>query len=189
MTRIHLIGIAAIAAMLLGACSAPADQASPAPTVTVTVTQSASAPPSSTAAPVTPSTVSKRPTDGRMKLGGKFVGAEVEITVSKFDRKVASGIEDVPYMEAALVKTCVKNAAKPLELGWSPWEITNADGERYEQSDWSPLDKKPLYPNGERTYDNGECAKGWILFESYKKNGDTIRYENSEGEIARWEIP
>ena len=178
-----------ITGLIAGACSAPTDQASPTPTVTVTVTQSASAPPSSTAAPVTPSASPKSAPDGRLELGGKHVGSEVEITVSKFDRKVSSGIEDVPYMEAALVKTCVKGAAKPLELGWSPWEITNADGERYEQSDWSPLDKKPLYPNGERTYANGECANGWILFESYKKHGDTIRYENSEGEIARWEIP
>lgn len=196
----RLVALTAPALLLLTSCTvttaAPATSPAPVATSTPSAIVESDDPlaPTPAASPsVSPASTAKpKGADDRLALGETWKGESNSLTVLKFDREVTTPIDDSPRMEAALVKACVTDLEEfPNGISFSdgPWEVYDADGGRYEPTTWD-LDKPtPIYPDGSTVYQLDECTKGWILFESYKQGTVTLRYNNEQGELAKWKLP
>ena len=66
-----------------------------------------------------------------------------------------------------LAQTCIENTPQPVAFTWHPWNLEDADGGQYPAAESAYEDTpKPEYPfSGTSNYVNGDCVKGWIMFE------------------------
>jgi hypothetical protein len=94
-----------------------------------------------------------------------------------------------------LAQTCIQNSAQPTVISWRPWNLESADGSQYPAAESKYEDTpKPEYPfAGDATYVNGDCAKGWIIFEiPTTAKPSQVRYSVADPTfgslLGRWSI-
>lgn len=114
----------------------------------------------------------------------------VSVTVQKFERNTSTELED-EEVAGILVKTCVTGLPDGSELlgfSWEPWGLVGPDSERYPPANWQTI-KKPEYPDDDEVgYALGECAKGWILFDTSGAEIAEVTYRNGHGDRATWKV-
>lgn len=186
-SRIYkVISASALVIMLVGCTPQQAPQAAPtvtvtapAPTVTVTVTE--------TAAPE-PAKESESPND--LKVGETWENGIVSVTVEKIERVTKTSVDD-EILGGVLIKTCIvglPDGSEALSLNWDPWYLVGPDSEQYSPTSYRDI-KMPDYPDDpEQGFEIGECAKGWIVFESGGKKVEAASYRPDSGERATWTI-
>jgi hypothetical protein len=196
------VGIVALAALLAG-CAHQTPQ--PVPTVTVTAPAPVSEPSASESATPKPSeepteeaesteddakSKSDRTTPAKLKLGQTWDNGVVAVTLLKVDRRTKTTMEDETF-GGALIKTCVVGLEDDwvgISLNWSPWYLVGPDSEQYSPTSWRNI-KMPDYPDDpDQAYVIGDCAKGWVIFESGGAKIDSVSYRPATGETASWTV-
>lgn len=139
-------------------------------TVVSTVQKTVTAVPKPTA--TISSISSSKPVNGTVKaLGQAFDFNVVKATVLdvKIPMTVGSHEADAGQEFAGvLAQMCIQNApAAGNTISWRPWLLEDADGGQYPAAESKYEDTpKPEYPfDGTALYVNGDCAKGWIVFQ------------------------
>jgi hypothetical protein len=114
----------------------------------------------------------------------------VKITLMKVNMKIDDG--DEPDMQGALLRTCIVKLGEGEDsttLGWDPWTMRDDDDGRYPNNGYSGGSlPTPVYPNGDETYNVGDCAKGWIFFSAGKAKITRLQYQNDAGDKASWHL-
>jgi hypothetical protein len=155
--------------------------AAPAPTTTVTVTVTA-----------TPTADAVEAANDVSKLGSEWSAGGMATIEPLEYRRGAPGTIDVSSerWDAMLVKTCIDDP-EGSTLSWSPWTLVDSDSGLYEASGETYGDfLAPQYPfAGDRTFHEGQCAKGWIYFGVPKDSRLTqVTYANEAGETHTWRL-
>lgn len=167
-------------ALLLAGCSASASPSStPTPTPSAIITSASPTP--------TPS-----PTATALAIGAKAKLAAGAITVQVVTVKPGHVSDrDAPTV-VAMIRMCNVSNLDPIGPGWDPWSIVDGDGGQFEASTETYTgDPTPAYPfmAGDRMLQQGDCAKGWVVFEVKKgMRAATIEYDNEAGDHLEWKV-
>ena len=91
-----------------------------------------------------------------------------------------------------MVKTCILDIGdEEAALSWDPWCLIDSDDGRYPDNGTSGGNlPNPTYPNGETdgTFTTGDCAKGWIFFDTDDADIVHVQYENQSGDQIIWGV-
>lgn len=119
------------------------------------------------------------------KVGDTYVGNQIDATVEQFNPKVTTSALSQTW-QAVLVKTCAK--ADDVIVSTYSWQAITADSGRYHSASSHYHDApKPLYAVGDEQVLNGECVRGWILFDSPADvEAVEIRYAPEGEGPTRW---
>lgn len=147
---------------------------------------SMSAGPVTTAASPSP-TPSPTPSVLRGKVGDSYIGIHLDHTLEEYNPKVTTTASGQTW-QAALVKTCAKGDRVVVSSFW--WQAIGENSGRYGNAgsyyDDAP---KPLYPIAEESVPQGECVRGWILFDADADVKITeVRYASESDIVARWTL-
>lgn len=149
----------------------------PAPTVTVTVTAA-------------PEPAEQSTSPNKLKIGKTWENGIVSVTVENVERVTKTSMEDETF-GGALIKICVTglpDGSEALSFQWDPWYLIGPDSEQYSPTSWRDI-KMPDYPDDpDQGFEVGECAKGWIIFESGGEKISTVAYRPGSGESATWAL-
>jgi hypothetical protein len=162
--------IYALLALALAGCTAT-------PAATPTLTSSAPsasvvATPSQTPTPTPTPTPS--PASNVLAVGQSFEQKNVKLTVSEVKAQ-PKGNHEVPLV-GAMAQAC-NNTGGAVEFSNFRWTAAAADGSTFTVvgTTWGN-DPTPRYPT-QQAVDNGQCVKGWLLFEVPSSiKIDQIRY-------------
>lgn len=171
---------AVAAALLLGGCGGQAPNAGePAPEVTVTATATVTVTQVTTPTP-TPSAASA----SLLKVGQKYAGPDVDVTVEQVKPNERLGTLPERYY-SVLVRLCLKSDVEAT-VGVAPWKVHDDDDGRYNAPimDAGTSLPSPSFPDG-ATITKGECVKGWIYFVIPEKTKIMkITYESRDNKAA-----
>ena len=180
--RFHHLAAAAIAATLLTSCTQPV-----APAATPTLAETAASTQTSTTTPSATQSAA-----ATLSLGDitDLAGGAITVQAQKF-KKVTGSSRETPSW-AAYIKLCNVSATDPVGPSWDPWSLVTADGQQYKASTETYTgDPTPAYPFtvGDRVLNQGDCAKGWVVFEARKGAAfATLEYDNSAGDHLEWRL-
>lgn len=151
------------------------------------------APPPATAAPVPTGSGAPQPIDRptattHLQLGQSVTFPQFTVTVVSADLASAQGL-------LVHARVCVRRLppdpqGDATRISWDPWAVTTGAATyspRLADPKRAPTD---LFPP-DRTWQVGRCAAGVIPFAdvSAARPGSTIRYANSLGNVAVWDLP
>jgi hypothetical protein len=127
-----------------------------------------------------------------LKIGNKATLADdaISVEVVKLETLKKSD-RDAPAM-SALIRMCNVSMKDPIGPSWDPWSLVTSDGEQYAAAtETYTYDPKPQYPfiAGDRRLDEGDCAKGWVVFEVTKgAKVAAVEYDNESGDHLEWAV-
>ena len=174
MTYRRLAALGILPLLTLGACgSGSASTPAPTDTVTTTVTVTTTPQPSVGAS-------------GTPALGDWQSVGNIKARVIEISNKDASKYNQLPDA-SALVEVCaVVGSHTPW---WSPWNATDGSGSFFPASNSRYDDyPKPGYPfSGTPVLGEGQCAKGWLVFETTQGTKITnVSYTSETGTTMSW---
>lgn len=183
-----------IALLLLAGCSTDTGAS---PTVTVTVTRTALPAPSEQA--TTSSASTSEPPDVALPMGSTVdfdpqPDVPIGTSVSVFEVRIPSPHEgdparaDLLQLVDADVQVCV--TGDDSSVSTAPWSVADSDNRTYGASWYSAAGPPPYPPAIEYPIQDGECVRGWAMFETAVGSQILeIRYRGSGGaRSAAWTV-
>lgn len=176
-------------ALLLVAAGCSANGPSPSSTPEPSIIKASSSSPESEPTPTPTPTPAKADT---LEVGDTWVSKTLKITLIKTDFRIKEDYSP-KVVQGILLKTCVRalpKGEKSVQLGWSAWTLGDDDSGRYQNNGTTGGDlPQPTYPNGDRDFKVGDCAKGWVFFSAGKKTKiKTVNYDSKIVGHAQWKI-
>lgn len=164
--------------LVLASCSGE-PSAAPTPSMSPAATPTSSPTPSPTPSP--------SPTPMVGNIGDTYVGNAVDITVEDHNPRVTTSGGNKTW-QAVLVKTCAKQDG--VGVSTMPWAMIGEDSGRYgDASEHYGDAPKPLYPVIPEELPNGECVRGWILFDADASvKVKEVRYAGESEALTRWRL-